>query len=260
MTSVVRRFFAALVYFTRIPSPVPLETDANSGASSFAPIIGYVVAAFSGVIVWLAALVLPDTLVVALAMASAVWITGAMHEDGWADYCDGFGGGWSREQVMQIMRDSRTGVYAVVGLLCLLSVKFLALLELYVLWGSGAPVFVLILFSAHALSRFVAVSFMFSQDYAVSEQPSRAKSMSQRMSATELALAAVAGLLPMAGLVLLEAPMIALVLIPVLLVRIYFARQFMARLGGYTGDCLGAVQQVTETVFYLAVLVVLTHL
>ena len=260
MTAVIQRFFAALVYFTRIPSPVPLSADANAGASSFAPVIGYVVAAFSSVFVWLSAFLFPDAIVVALAIVSAIWLTGALHEDGWADYCDGFGGGWSREQIMQIMRDARAGVFAVVGVTCLLAIKFLVLLELYLYCGRVAPTFILILFCGHALSRFIAVSFMFTHDYATSEQPSRAKSMSHRMPATELVWSAAAGLAPVVGLALVESPMVGLALAPVVLLRIYFAQRFTARLGGYTGDCLGAVQQVTEVVFYLATLALLTHL
>lgn len=256
----VQRFFAALVYFTRIPSPVTLRADANLGAASFAPLIGCIVAVLSILVVWLAEFVFPDTIVVALGVVSAIWITGAMHEDGWADFCDGFGGGWTREQTMDIMRDSRTGVFGIVGLLSLLSIKFLALAALFSARDFGVWLFPLALLTGHVLSRFVAISFMYSHDYATSEQPSRAKSMTRKMSAPELAFSGAAGLLPLFALMAVVSPLIGLALLPIGVARFYFSRLFSNRLGGYTGDCLGAVQQVTEVVVYLSLLAALSHL
>ena len=250
----LQRLFAALTYFTRIPCPVNLRPGANDGASSFAPLIGYIVAALSLLVMWVAAFAFPDTVVVALGIVSAIWLTGAMHEDGWADFCDGFGGGWTRERTLEIMRDSRTGVYGIVGLLSVIGLKFLTLMALYSADEFGGWLFPLALLTGHSLSRFIAVSFMFSHDYASSAKPGRAQSMTRKMTVAELMFSGCVGLAPLAVLTSVVSPLLVVAVIPLTFTRLYFGRMFSKRLAGYTGDCLGAVQSVTEVVIYLSLL------
>ena len=253
------RFWVAVAYFTRLPVPVQLDPAANQGASSFLPLVGYLVAGVGLLVGWLAALVLPPSMVVVLMVAAVVVITGAMHEDAWSDFCDGFGG-WNREQTLRIMRDSRSGAFAVVGLVVLLLTRVLVLLELY-RWSSSdsslSLLFALIFVTGHTLSRFVAVSFMATHDYADSDQPSRAKPMTAKLAGFDLGFAAAAGVTPLVGLMLYQSMLLGGVLVAVLLVRLVFSRWFDRRLGGYTGDCLGAAQQASEVVVYLTLLALL---
>lgn len=259
----VQQFFAALTYFTRLPSPSWVELGNVRGAACFAPLMGWIVGAVAAVTFAAAYLVFPISIAILVSMGASVWITGAIHEDGWADFCDGFGGGRDAEQTLEIMRDSRCGAFGVIGLVLMLLLKYVALLELgaqisATTGGAGLLWLLMLTFlTGHSLSRFAAVSFMRSHEYISGRTPTKAQSMANRMSRGELRLAATAGLIPLLALALMVGPSVLLVLPWVWLVRYAIGRMFTQRLGGYTGDCLGAVQQATEVVIYLSFYAVL---
>jgi len=125
----IRIFFTALMFFTRIPCPswVDHSEEYLNKSSQYFPLVGGIVGAI-GLAVLLGALwVLPVPLAVLLSMVATVLATGAFHEDGFADMCDGFGGGWTKEKILDIMQDSRLGTFGAVGLGLLMAVKFLCL-------------------------------------------------------------------------------------------------------------------------------------
>ncbi len=254
------KFFAALAYFTRIPNPFALHEMPTPGLSSYAPFAGWIVGLVSGVVLVLAIQFFPAPVGVVACMIAGVWLTRGMHEDGWSDFCDGFGGGWDREQTLEIMRDPRAGVFGVTGLALVLLLKYSILVALTtaVLISQGTWVLVLLLVAIHALSRFAAVSFMRTHDYASSDKPTRARAMTSRFSGAELAVAAAGGLLPLAVLAVVTTPAVLAVIAMVYLCREVMGRMIVRRLGGYTGDCLGAVQQITEVVSCLALYVALS--
>jgi adenosylcobinamide-GDP ribazoletransferase len=115
-------FFIALAYFTRLPVPgwVAFAPEKLGQAARFLPLVGWLVAAIGAAVFWLAAQVLPVDIAVVLSMAATVRVTGAFHEDGWADTCDGLGGGWTKARVLEIMKDSRIGSFGAIGLVLLL--------------------------------------------------------------------------------------------------------------------------------------------
>lgn len=240
-------FFAALRFFTRLPVPawVGHAQAQLDHASRYFPLVGWIVGLLGALVTWLAAWVLPLSLAVVLGMAATILVTGAFHEDGFADSCDGFGGGWSKEQVLAIMKDSRIGSYGAIGIGLLLLTKWNALLELEELVLSC-------LVAGHALSRAAAVSLIYSLDYA-RDETGKAKPLAVRMGSGELALACSFGLLPLA---LLPWPLALQGLAAVAITTWLMARYTLRRLGGYTGDVLGATQQLAELAFYLGVLCV----
>ncbi len=241
-------FFAALRFFTRIPVPawVGHSPEQLDHAARYFPAIGLIVGGF-GAVVTLAALRLwPTPIAVLLGMAATLLFTGAFHEDGLADTLDGLGGGATRERALSIMQDSRLGSYGAMGIGIALLAKFTLLGELAVLPGLT---FALALIAGHAVSRFAATTLIFALDYARPE--GKAKPLATRMSRGELAFAAVCGLAPCLCLPPLQA-VIALALVA--LITLWCGRWFVRRLGGYTGDCLGATQQLAELAFYLGVL------
>jgi adenosylcobinamide-GDP ribazoletransferase len=240
-------FFAALRFFTRLPVPAWVgHSDAQlSGAARYFPLVGIIVGAIGGAVTYAAMWVLPDGIAVLLGMAATILATGAFHEDGFGDACDGFGGGWNKAQVLAIMKDSRVGSYAAIGIALLLLAKWNALLELQ------PEILPLTLVAGHAVSRFAATVLMFALDYARDDDSSKSKPVTARMNAGELAVAALFGLAPCA---LLPLPELAYALAAVALLAFGAARYFLRRIGGYTGDCLGATQQVTELAFYLGLL------
>lgn len=250
----LRLFFTALQFFTRLPIPawVGFSPAWLNQAARYFPLVGVVVAAISAAVYALAALLLPAAVAAVLATAAGIYATGAFHEDGFADMCDGFGGGTTRERVLEIMKDSRIGAYGAIGTVCMLGVKITTLASLPPAAAVGA------LFAAHPLSRLLAASLIWRMEYARDE--GKAKPLAQTMHGFEFAIAAAASAGALAAVLLsgvLDLRALGAGLLLAIVATIWLARLCQRRIGGYTGDCLGAVQQVTEVMVYLGVLATL---
>ncbi len=100
----IQIFFAALMFFTRIPCPtwVKHSQETLNKASRYFPLIGWIVGAIGASVFWISSLLFPPVLAVLLSMIATILLTGAFHEDGFADVCDGFGGGWTQEEILRI--------------------------------------------------------------------------------------------------------------------------------------------------------------
>lgn len=237
-------FLLALSFFTRIPVSSFAnfqESDLNHSTKYF-PLVGIIVGAVGALVFWLSDILLPLEVAVLLSMAATILLTGAFHEDGLTDAIDGLGGGWSKEQVLTIMVDSRIGSYGAVALLLALLTKYQALSY------QVAALIPASLVAGHALSRLCAVLVIFTQSYVKFE--GKSKPLATRLNATDLTVATFFGLLPLAFLSI----QFLLALVPVVLVWLWFSAKIKKRIGGYTGDCLGAMQQLTEIAFYLGLL------
>jgi adenosylcobinamide-GDP ribazoletransferase len=240
-----RYIVAALGYFTRVPIPRAIALDAHdlAGASRYFPLIGVLVGAV-GALVYLVALSLfPAGVAVLLSMAATLLLTGALHEDGLADCCDGLGGGMTRDDALRIMRDPRLGAFGAIGLMLSLALKWQTLTALPAATAAWAMV------GAHAASRALAVTYLATHDYA--REQGKAKRVAQPMSKRSLAVALMLGL-PWLLVPDWRAGVLGLAVIAAL--RFLLGRYFARRLGGYTGDCLGFAQQVFELALYLTVL------
>lgn len=242
----LRLVLTAIQYFTRLPVPhwVGYSERQLNDASRYFPLVGILVGLVSGAVFLLAVRVFPQPLAVVLAMLAGIFLTGGFHEDGLADACDGFGGGWNAPQILTIMKDSRIGSYGVLGLTFALALKYGALAAI------PAAQFLSISVAAHAFSRFMAVSLIYTQRYVRDDDGARAKPAAQSLSPFGLACAALFALAPLAWLGAAGVAGAA----GALVLRLVVAQYFYRRIGGYTGDCLGAVQQVSEIGFYLALL------
>ena len=247
----LRLFFTALQFFTRLPIPAWVDFDAAwlNQAARYFPLVGLVVAALTATVYALAAWLLPAPVAVILSTAAGIYATGAFHEDGFADMCDGFGGGMSASRVLEIMKDSRIGAYGAIGIVCMLALKCTTLAYLPPLAAVGA------LLVAHPLSRLLACALIWRMDYARAE--GKAKPLAQTMRSGEFAIAALTAMLAVGAVIasgMLGAPAIGAGALAALVATLWLARLFARRIGGYTGDCLGAVQQVSEVMIYLGVL------
>lgn len=252
----IRLFFIALQFFTRLPIPswVGFEASWLQHASRYFPLVGCVVAAIAAAVYFAASLVLPAPVAAVLSTAASIYLTGAFHEDGFADTCDGLGGGMTRERVLEIMKDSRLGAYGAIGVVCMLAAKLSALAMLPPRLAVGA------LFLAHPLSRLAAASLIWKLEYVRGE--GKAKPLAQQMTAREFAIAALTALLPAPILLAagwISATTLLVALLAALLGAIWLGRKLQTRLGGYTGDGLGAVQQLAEVLIYVGVLATLGH-
>ncbi|NUT59572.1 adenosylcobinamide-GDP ribazoletransferase [Herbaspirillum sp. C9C3] len=250
----LRLFFTALQFFTRLPIPrwVGFQPHWLQHATRYFPLVGWIVAWACALVYLLAAQLWPQPVAVLLSTVAGIWLTGAFHEDGFADVCDGLGGAVSRERALEIMRDSRLGSYGVIGIIALLLTKLAALQALL-------PLQVLaVLGMAHPLSRWLATCLIWRMDYVREE--GKVKPLAQQMRHGEFLLATVFAVLPVMGVIVLGMMswqrIVAGVLLAVMAAA-WLAWRFQRRLGGYTGDGLGAVQQLSETAFYLGALATL---
>ncbi len=240
-------FFGAIRFFTRLPVPawVGHSTEALNRSARYFPAVGLLVGGI-GALVYLGATQLwPQPVAVLLSMAATIYATGAFHEDGLSDTVDGLGGGWDKLRILEIMKDSRVGSYGVVAMVLAMLGKFTLLAALdgvLVPWA---------LLAGHALSRFCATVLLATMDYVREDLLSKAKPLATRLSAGEMAVA-LAFVLGALALLPLEKAVAGCVLAA--LATFWLAGKFKRWLGGYTGDCLGAVQQVSEIAFYLGLL------
>ena len=250
--SEVNVFFTALMFYTRLPCPrwVDHSADMLNKSTLYFPLIGWIVGGFTVLVFWASIHLLPLSVSILLSMITGILVTGAFHEDGWADVCDGFGGGWTRERILTIMKDSVIGAYGVVGMVLMLLMKYV------LLWETGAvvsvPEMILVMISAHSTSRLMPITTMYLNEYVRENEDSKAKPVAKQLSISSLLVAMAFGLTP---LIFFQNLMIALLLLPMIGMTLYLSYYFKKWIGGYTGDCLGAVQQVTEVVFYLSFMI-----
>ena len=235
----------AISFFTRLKVPGTNQHGdvALERAIRYFPAVGLLIGAIAAIVFLAAALIWPKTLALITAIAAAVVVTGAIHEDGWSDMVDGFGGGASRERVLAIMRDSALGSFGALALALLIVARFFTLLEI------NAALLPVALIAGHAVSRLCATFVLGALDYARSE--GKAKPFANRLGRGELVFATLTALAPLTFLPLL--PALAGLLLA-LLATAWLARMFKQRIGGYTGDCLGATQQLAEIAFYCGLL------
>lgn len=236
----------AISYFTRIPVPkwvYATETPVDK-AIRYLPLIGILVGSFGALILYFCQMLMSYEMAILLSMVATIIITGAFHEDGWADTCDGFGGGGNKNQVLTIMKDSRIGTYGTIGLIMVLLVKF----QLLIAVTPGKIYFSLI--AAHALSRMLPVLMAYTSQYAGVEDQSKSKFLAHKINWIDVAIAAVFALLPFYFLSWSKFFLSILLLALVFLGMRWFSHR---RIGGFTGDVLGAMQQVAEIVIYISV-------
>lgn len=253
-------FVIALQFLTRLPTPAVRGYRAQwlSQSARYFPLVGVVVGSITVAVWWLVSQVLPATVSVGVMLAASLLLTGAFHEDGFADACDGFGGGVSRDRVLEIMQDSRIGAYGAMGIFVMLGLKWTILAALP---RAAIPLMVL---SAHVVSRWCATALIWRLAYVRVQNDAKAKPFAGSLGGGAWLASGVIGALPLVGGVLIAPPLggfalrglaagVAAAGATALLAAAY-CRQ---RIGGYTGDCLGAVQQLAELSCLLVGLAVL---
>lgn len=211
----------------------------------------------------IAAQMLPLPLAVVLALVSRVILTGALHEDGFADFCDGFGGGTNRERVLEIMKDSHIGTYGVLGLLLyyLLIYNVLTALipELSMvcnlpLWQTGATLFVVV----DCFAKMISSAIVWWLPYARTAETAKNKLVYTNVSFMEKAVSIIVGTLPF--ILFCPEQLVVGILIAFWVGVAVFALLVLYmhhRIKGYTGDCCGAMFIITEAVIYLSLLAVI---
>jgi adenosylcobinamide-GDP ribazoletransferase len=250
MVREARLFLLALQFLTRLPVPRSLAfspEDFRDSARYF-PLVGLLVGLIGAVVLSGASLVFPYLVAVLLSLTATLLVTGAFHEDGLADSCDGLGGAVDRERALAIMKDSRIGSYGAIGLFCVLGLKVAALASL------PLPLTVAAGLLAHTSSRAAALTLARWLPYAGEIDRAKAGPLMQRLSAGNLLVGWSWPLLLAGGLVASQPMWIWPVLLGLglaLFTAIVAKAWLQKRLGGMNGDTLGATQQVSELLVLL---------
>ncbi len=239
-------FLLALGFLSRLP--VPADPDFNQqkldGAARYFPAVGLLLGILMAAALWIFySLFQQPLLAVLLCIAFGLLLTGAFHEDGLADSADGFGGAWQRDDVLRIMKDSRIGSYGSVALLMVLAIKAVSLSAL------ALPSAMAALLLAQPLSRWLAVSYLVDMRYVSGD--GKSKPLATAMPSRHWLLAGLA-ILP--ALLFWSPTQWLLLAVALILFRAAFGHYLQRRLGGYSGDTLGAAQQLSEVLIYLLLL------
>ncbi|MCR5159079.1 MAG: adenosylcobinamide-GDP ribazoletransferase [Prevotella sp.] len=246
------RPWAAFMFFTRLPlwrlhQP---RKESYDSVVEWWPLVGWLTGGVMAAVLWWGSMVLPWTVTVLLAIVARLLLTGALHEDGLADFIDGFGGGGTdRQRILDIMKDSHIGTYGVLGLVVYIGLLFAALHSM------SPQLAALTVLAADPYAKMLAGQVIQMMPYARTAQTAKAHTVYRRMSTTSALLLAVQGLLPMVIYLWYFSDFVEwefVIFLPCL--AMYFIYRLMwSRLRGYTGDCCGALFLLTELMVYLAV-------
>lgn len=246
----MKEFIAALTFFTRLP----LWKLCNLPAEAFKKIVpywsfsGWLTGAVMALTFFITTYILPIPVAVILAMLSRLLLTGCLHEDGLADFCDGFGGGRNdRERILSIMKDSHIGTYGVAGLI----VYFL-------LWTTAVSemptrLIPIILIAGDAWSKFCASQIINVLPYTRKESEAKIQTVYSRMDLRYMLISFAGGAIP---LILLPVNLLPAIILPAITSSILFW-MMKKRIDGYTGDCCGATFLLCELSFYIGILIIL---
>ena len=244
------QFYASFIFFTRIPfwrlHQPPKE--AYTTVVEHWPLTGWLTGGIMAATLFGACHILPIPVAVILAVMVRLLVTGALHEDGLADFFDGFGGGTDRQRILTIMKDSHIGTYGVIALI------FYFLLLVGVLISLPPMTAVFAILAADPLAKMFSSQIVNLMPYARREEDAKNKTVYRPISMGATISLALQGLLPSLPLILLTNTIWWLaVLAPILTVAFLFLFIWQ-KLRGYTGDCCGVVCLLAELSFYLAVL------
>ena len=278
MMQFIREFLLAVQFFTRIPitgalaawvgfSPAMLRASAGHF-----PGVGVLVGAVAAGVYALLAALLPDTTYAPLVAATlstvvTVLMTGGFHEDGLADVADGLGGSYDKARALEIMKDSRVGAFGAMALVLALLAKVALVALLGTMTGvpegfDEAPFkawyVCSALFAAHVVSRTLPLLLIYGLPHVGDTAASKSKPLADQIGLNRLLIAFTWCFIALA-VVLYALPAIDLIVACVLAVMalLWMYRLFKRRLQGFTGDCLGATQQVCEIAFYLGLAIAL---
>jgi adenosylcobinamide-GDP ribazoletransferase len=237
-----RYFLIALQFLTRlrIRRIDPFPTDWLPRSAKYMPLVGALIGAVVGGVIYVAAFVLPSAIPILIGLAASMLLTGALHEDGLADTFDALGGGRTPERCLEIMKDSRVGTYGVLALITTFALKAAAL-------SATAPgaLFGLVIV-AYAGARLAAVIVLAFLPYAGGDNVKVSRTPVD-MTRSDIVVASATALI--IGLCFM--PIVPFVIAAL---SAFAAAGFLAwiahrKIGGYTGDVLGAVEQIYETAF-----------
>jgi len=248
-------FYLALSFFTRLPVPKTMQYSESllNKANRYFSLVGLVTGLLLALSYLTFSTFLSANISILLMMGVSLLLTGAFHEDGLADMADGIGGAFTIEKRLTIMKDSRIGTYGAVTLIITLLLKFTLLVELA---NHDSNYLLLAIVLAEMLSRAIAGSLISAMPYVSDIEQSKSKPLAQAQSFSELTTLLLIGVAP---LIFYSSEVIFSLLGVLLIFRWLFKQWLMSKIGGFTGDCLGAGQQISELIIYLTLVSYLSN-
>ena len=239
--------WAALIFFTRLPFWRVYQPPQASykAVVEFWPLTGWLTGGAMAATLYFGSIILPWSVAVIAAIVVRLLITGALHEDGLADFLDGFGGGGDRARILAIMKDSHIGTYGVLGL-----ILYMLLLGT-TLYSMTPRVAALIVFAADPFAKMVTSQLVNMLPYARREEEAKNKTVYRKPSLAAGLSLTVQGLLPMALMIWLTGISWYLIIAIPALVMYFLYLLLLRKIQGYTGDCCGAVCLLVELAVYL---------
>ena len=239
--------WAALIFFTRLPFWRVYQPPQASykAVVEYWPLTGWLTGGAMAATLYFGSLVLPWPVAVIAAITVRLLITGALHEDGLADFLDGFGGGGDRARILAIMKDSHIGTYGVLGLIIYMS------LLVAILYSMTPVIAALTVFAADPFSKMVSSQLVNMLPYARREEEAKNKTVYRKPSLAAGLSLTVQGLLPMALMIWLTGISWYFVIAMPALVMYFLYLLMLRKIKGYTGDCCGAVCLLVELAVYL---------
>ncbi len=244
------RIWASLIFFTRLPFWRLYQPPKESYKSVVEhwPLAGWITAGIMAGTLWVGSMYLPYAVAVVLAVVARLLVTGALHEDGLADFLDGFGGGGSdRNRILAIMKDSHIGTYGVIGLILYELLLVMALLSM------TPQMAALTILAADPYAKMVTAQLIMMMPYARSEAEAKARVVYRKMDWKAGVSLALQGLLPMVAYLYYTGIAWELVIFLPCLLMYFLYLLIWNRLRGYTGDCCGAVCLLVELTVYVTV-------
>ena len=244
----MKNILAALIFFTRLPfwRITTVDKEYFKNVVTYWPYAGIITGGIAGCVMFCASFVFPVYIYAILGIICRILITGALHEDGLADFFDGFGGGKSKVSILRIMKDSHIGSYGVIGLVLYFTLLISILSSLPVKYSA------ILFFCGDILCKSISSLIVNILPYARTEEESKNKLIYKKISVAQFLVTNVLAclLLYIVYSMLLPAYMSFAILAPVA-VFIIFVNYIKNKINGYTGDCCGAVFLLCELVFLL---------
>lgn len=247
----MKNIAAALVFFTRLPfwrlKCFQVPSEYFSQVINYWAVVGWLTGGVMAASLWISSLFLPYSVAIIIAILSRLLITGALHEDGLADFLDGFGGGNTKERILAIMKDSHIGTYGVLGLILYFLLFYTLLSQLSLEWTICS------ILIADPLCKYISSQITHFLPYARTAETSKSKTVYDKTSLKAFILSSIFGLLPL--LLISDLRFLLAIILP-LITFVGLVMLMKKKIEGYTGDCCGAIFLLCELSLYLGIVIV----
>lgn len=243
------RILAALIFFTRLPlwKLVNVPAEYFKKVVSCWALIGWLTAGITVLVLYTTSLFLSANIAIILAIISRLLITGCLHEDGLADFFDGFGGGTNREKILSIMKDSHIGTYGVIGLIFYFGLYYSLLSDLPIEIAGSA------ILAGDPFCKGLSSMIINRLPYARKEEEAKNKTLYSPMNSTEYIFTILCGMIP---LIWLYKPIYLWAITFPIFIWYFLTSLMKKKIQGYTGDCCGATVLLCELGFYLGIVII----